>query len=81
MSQRHKEKLVQVYRARNEGEAQIIKSKLESFGIPSLLKSHSAFSALPFAVDGLGEVKIMVAEENAEEAKAILAEEQNNNGV
>ena len=75
MSKNNNKKLVQVYRAKNEMEAQVIKTKLEAYGIPSLFKSNAAFSVFAFTVDGMGEVKIMVPVELAEEAKKIITEE------
>jgi hypothetical protein len=53
-------------------EAQIIKGRLESEGIPVLLNYESAGLVYGITVDGLGEVKIMVPERLAEEAKEIL---------
>ncbi len=69
------EQTVQVYRAAGEAEAQIIKGLLESNGIPCLLKSHAAPSVHVFAIDGLGEVKVMVRESRAEEAKRLIGGE------
>ncbi len=69
-------KLVGVYRAVGEAEALIIKSLLESNGIPCLLKSHAAPSVHVFTVDGMGEVKVMVNENRAEEAKGLIGEEE-----
>ena len=66
------EKLVQVYRAAGEIEAQVIRSLLESYGIPCLLKSEAAPSVHTFAVDGMGEVRVMVWEEVAEKAKRLI---------
>jgi len=65
-------KLVEVYKAASELEAQVIKGLLESYGIPCLLKSNVAPSVHMFAVDGLGEVKVMVWEEAAEEARNLV---------
>ncbi|MBA7474336.1 hypothetical protein ES707_09684 [subsurface metagenome] len=56
------QELIEVYKAAGELEAQVIKGLLESYGIPCFLKSHAAPSVHMFAVDGLGEVKIMVLE-------------------
>jgi len=67
-----KDKLVEVYKAANEMEAQVIKGLLESFGIPSLLRSHAAPSVHVFAIDGLGEVKVMVPEGLAGEARKLI---------
>ncbi len=69
-------KLVEVYKAFGEAEALIIKSLLESNGIACLLKSHAAPSVHVFTVDGMGEVKVMVNENRAEEAKRLIGEEE-----
>jgi hypothetical protein len=53
-------------------EAQIMKGRLESEGIPVLLSYESAGLVYGLTVDGLGEVKVMVPEHLAEEAKEIL---------
>jgi hypothetical protein len=53
-------------------EAQIIKGRLESEGIPVLLSYESAGLVYGITIDGLGEVKIMVPKHLAEEAKEIL---------
>ena len=65
-------KLVEVYRAVNGMEAQVIKSLLDSYGIPSVLKTNAAPSILMFTADGLGEVKIMVLEAQAAEARELV---------
>ena len=64
--------MVEVYKATSEMEAQVIKGLLESYGIPSLLKSHAAPSVHMFTVDGMGEVKIMVMRPMAERAKELI---------
>ncbi len=69
------EKTVEVYQAAGEAEAQIIKGLLESNEIPCLLKSHAAPSVHVFAINGLGEVKVMVRESRAEEAKRLIGGE------
>ncbi len=66
------EELVEVYQAAGEAEAQVIKGLLESYGIPCLLKSKAAPSVHVFTVDGMGEVKVMVWESIAEEAKKLI---------
>ncbi len=65
------EQLVTVYVAR-QMEAQIIKGRLESEGIPVLLSYESAGLVYGITVDGLGEVKVTVPKRLAEEAKEIL---------
>jgi hypothetical protein len=59
-------------RAANYMEAQIIKGRLESEGIPVLLSYESAGLIYGITIDGLGEVRIMVPQHLAEEAKEIL---------
>ena len=77
MSLSKDKKLVEVYRAASEAEAQIIKGLLESCGIPCLMKSNAAPSVHVFAVDGMGEVKIMVWKELAEKARGLVGRKDN----
>ena len=65
------EQSVTVYIA-TQMEAQIIKGRLESEGIPVLLNYESAGLVYGITVDGLGEVKVMVPKRLAEEAREIL---------
>ncbi len=67
--------MVEVYRAMGEAEALIIKGLLESNGMPCLLQSNAAPSVHMFTVDGMGEVRVMVEESRAEEAKRLIGEE------
>jgi hypothetical protein len=53
-------------------EAEIIKGRLESEGIPALLSYESAGLVYGLTMDGLGEVKIMVPKRMVSEAKEIL---------
>ena len=55
-------------------EAEIIKSKLESYDIPVLLQYEAAGRIFGITMDGLGKVKILVPEDLLEEARALLAE-------
>jgi hypothetical protein len=75
---RHKKRdkpgLVTVHIASGMLSAQVIKTKLESVGIPALLDYESAGVVLGITVDGLGEVRVMVPEDLAEEARALLSE-------
>jgi len=65
-------KMAEVYRAAGEAEAQIIKGLLDSNGIDCLLKSNAAPSVHVFAIDGMGEVKVMVRESMAEAARELI---------
>ena len=69
-------KMVEIYRAASEAEARIIKSFLESNGIPCLMKANAAPSVHAFAVDGMGEVVIPVWEDVAEKAIELIREEE-----
>jgi len=64
--------MVEVYRAVGEMEARIIQGLLDSQGIPSLLKSDAARSVHAFAVDGMGEVRVMVWESHADRARELI---------
>ena len=66
------EKLVEVYKAHNDMEAQVIRSLLESYDIPCFLKSHAAPSVHIFTVNGMGEVKIMVLASAADRARELI---------
>lgn len=68
--------MVEVYRAAGEMEAQVIKGLLESYGIPCLLKGDAARTIYGLTVDGLGEVKIMVRESMAEQARKLIKREE-----
>lgn len=54
-------------------EAEIIKSKLESFGIPVLLRYEAAGRIFGITMNGLGKVRIMVPRHLLEEARKVLA--------
>lgn len=71
---RDKPGLVTVYTASGQLQAHVFKAKLESAGIPVLLDYESAGVVLGITVDGLGEVRVMVPEDLAEEAMALLSE-------
>jgi hypothetical protein len=52
--------------------AQVMKSHLESEGIPVLLKYESAGVVYGLTINGLGEVKILVPQDLVEEAKQVI---------
>ncbi len=56
-------------------EAEIIKSKLESFQIPVLLKFESAGHIFGITMNGLGRVRIMVPVQFLDEARKVLSGE------
>ena len=63
---------VKIGTVQGEMHASILKSHLESEGIPVLLEYESAGRVFGLTVDGLGEVRILVPEEFAEIAKRIV---------
>ena len=67
--------MVEVYRASGDMEARVIKGLLESYGIPCLLRSDAAHSVHVFAVDGMGEVKVMVWESMVGRARRLIVGE------
>ena len=69
---KNKKTMIEVYRATGEMEAQVIKSLLESYGVHCILQSNAAPSVHVFTADGMGEVKVMVSDSNAEEAKRLI---------
>lgn len=68
------EALVDVFESEQESEAMVVRSLLESAGIEVLERS---FDAPQDVLPGVGGVSLLVREDQAEEARAILAEYQN----
>ena len=67
------EKLVKVFDSEEESEAMIVKGLLDSVGIESDLKSGTWVQDM---FPGLGGMVILVREEDAEEARRVIAESQ-----
>ena len=57
-------------------EAEIIKSHLESEGIPSFLSYESAGLVYGITVDGIGEARVLVPDNLAQEAREVLKPQQ-----
>ena len=64
--------LVTVYTSMGPLRAEVIRSKLEAAGIPVLLRYESAGLVIGITVDGLGEVRVQVPRELADEARALI---------
>src|SRR6266446_6214889 len=64
--------LVAVHRC-DQPEAMVVKSLLESEGIPTLLRSRIAHSVHPFTVGAQGEVRILVPAADAARSRRLLA--------
>jgi hypothetical protein len=68
-----REGLEVVYRVLGSMQAEVIRGRLEASGIPALLDSESRM--LPFSVPDMGEVRILVPSERADEARELLGAE------
>ncbi len=69
-------KLVEVYKARTEMEAQLIRGLLESFGIPSTLQANAAPSVHMFTFNGMAEVKVMVLDSQVDAARELIVSKE-----
>ncbi len=65
--------LVEIYSAPGDTEALVIKGLLESEGIMCSLSSDVPHSVLPVEIDGLGAVRISVANDEAERAAELIS--------
>lgn len=65
--------LVEVARVYGPFEAELIKSVLESQGIPSVIRGRTAPFVYPLTVDGLAEFKVLVRKDDAEKARDLVA--------
>jgi hypothetical protein len=65
--------LVSIYIAHGQVEAQLIKSLLEAEGIPAMIAQEGAGTAYGLTVGILGIAEIFVREQDAEEAKKLIA--------
>jgi hypothetical protein len=62
-----------VFVANGVTEASQVQAFLESAGIPSTTRGEATTKTHGLTVDGLGKVKILVAEADEEQARALLA--------
>jgi hypothetical protein len=69
--------LITVYIARGQPEAEIVKGRLESEGVPAILRYESAGVVYGLTIDGLGQVEVQVPSYLAKQAREILATEEN----
>ena len=70
-------KLTTVYIANGQPEAEIVKGRLESEGIPAMLRYESAGVVYGLTIDGLGQVQVQVPSSLAQHAREILNIEGN----
>ncbi len=69
-SNKKQEEFVVIFRAIGPAQADVVKSSLEAASIPAYLEAGSQM--LPLGASGLGEVRILVPVERAEEARKLL---------
>jgi ribonuclease-3 len=63
---------VVIFRTHSDIEASIVRGLLEAHGVMSIVSSAVPHSVFPLTVNGLGEVRISVRADEAEEAKRII---------
>lgn len=66
-----------VWRVQGLLQAEVIKGRLESAGIPVMLDYESAGRVFGITVNGLGEVRVLVPDERADDARELLAANEN----
>jgi len=64
--------LVTVYVAQGQLRAAVIRSALESAGIPVMLRYEALGTILPITIDGIGRVNVMVPAEWEHDARDLL---------
>jgi hypothetical protein len=69
-------RLVTVFISQGMLTAQVVRGKLESAGIPVLLKYEAIGQIIGLTVDGLGRVEVQVPEEFEADARYLLEEEE-----
>jgi Putative prokaryotic signal transducing protein len=68
----HERRLAELHRC-DQAEAVVVKSLLESEGIPTFLRSRLAQSVHPFTVGAQGEIVVLVPPSEAARARTLLA--------
>ena len=69
------EKLVCVYKACGQPEAEIVRGRLLAAQIPAILKYESLGSVYGLTVDGLGQVEVLVPSKYEGAARELLAQD------
>jgi len=75
------DKLITIYQAMGQPEAEIIKGRLEVEGILTLLQYESIGSVYGLTVNGLGQVKVQVPAKYADRALEIISAEAGETGM
>ncbi len=61
-----------IFRTHSDVEASVVKSLLDAHGVVAMVSSDVTHSVLPLTIDGLGEVRITVSAEEADEARRLI---------
>jgi putative signal transducing protein len=61
-----------IFQTWNDSEAELVRGIMESYGIPCRIRSDIPHQVVPLTVDGLGEIRLEIPSEAAEEARRIL---------
>jgi ribonuclease-3 len=64
--------LVIIFRAHSDIEASVVRGLLEAHGVPSVMSPNVPYSVFPPTVGALGEVRLSVNEDDADEARRII---------
>ena len=67
-----KSAFVVVYTSNGPLGAEVVKGKLESAGIPAILKYESSGRVLGLTIDGMGQVQVLVRGEDLQQAHKLL---------
>ncbi len=70
-------KLIVVYKAAGEVDAELVKGKLEYAGIPTLLQHDAGRTAIGLTIDGWGEYRVLVPQDREREARLLLMRTSN----
>ena len=63
-----------IFRTQSDVEASVVRGLLETHGIRALLASDVPHTVFPLTIDGLGEVRLSVREDQAETAKQLITD-------
>ncbi|MBM3297496.1 MAG: DUF2007 domain-containing protein, partial [Candidatus Aminicenantes bacterium] len=66
--------LVEVHKVWGPAEMEVIKTMLQSHGIPAMTRGQVPQSILPMTTDGMGEIKILVQKKDAALAKKLIGD-------
>jgi len=68
--------MVSVHQCWTDGEAEVLLALLREHNIEGRANSAVPREVMPFTIDGLGKIDIFVPEDDAESARAAIAESQ-----